>query len=116
MRPKKKINIRIGANIQAAREHANYTQEELSEIIGITPNHLSAIERGASGVSLETLEKLCYLFGVSADSLLFGETQLDHFSCELVTQLSRVELQYRPQIQKVLSALLEIFTLQDKEK
>lgn len=55
MRQKKEINVRIGANIQSARERAKYTQEELSEMIGVTPNHLSAIERGASGASLETI-------------------------------------------------------------
>jgi DNA-binding XRE family transcriptional regulator len=46
MRTKKTINIEIGANIQAARERAGYTQEELSEVLNITPNHMSAIERG----------------------------------------------------------------------
>ena len=69
MREKKAVNILVGANIQAAREKAGYTQERLSEIVGITPNHLSAIERGVSGASLELLQKLCGLFGVSADYL-----------------------------------------------
>jgi len=115
MRQKKEINVRIGANIQSARERAKYTQEELSEMIGVTPNHLSAIERGASGASLETIEKLCQLFGVSADSLLFGTPQPDNFENELIMQLVRIDPQYRPQVQKVMSALLEIFTLQDRD-
>ena len=45
------INIEIGGNIQVAREQAGYTQDTLSEMLGMTPNHLSAIERGASGIS-----------------------------------------------------------------
>ena len=49
MREKKDINIEIGGNIQVAREQAGYTQDTLSEMLGMTPNHLSAIERGASG-------------------------------------------------------------------
>ena len=52
MREKKDINIEIGGNIQVAREQAGYTQDTLSEMLGMTPNHLSAIERGASGISL----------------------------------------------------------------
>lgn len=55
MREKKDINIEIGGNIQVAREQAGYTQDTLSEMLGMTPNHLSAIERGASGISLESL-------------------------------------------------------------
>ena len=48
MREKKDINIEIGGNIQVAREQAGYTQDTLSEMLGMTPNHLSAIVRGAS--------------------------------------------------------------------
>ena len=69
MREKKDINIEIGGNIQVAREQAGYTQDTLSEMLGMTPNHLSAIERGASGISLEALQRLCRLLGVSADRI-----------------------------------------------
>ena len=44
MREKKDINIEIGGNIQVAREQAGYTQDTLSEMLGMTPNHLSAID------------------------------------------------------------------------
>ena len=70
MREKKDINIEIGGNIQVAREQAGYTQDTLSEMLGMTPNHLSAIERGASGISLEALQRLCRLLGVSADRII----------------------------------------------
>lgn len=116
MRAKKEINIRVGKNIQSVREQARYTQEELSEILEITPNHLSAIERGTSGATLELLEKLNGLFGISADFLLFNESKEDDFASEIATQLSHVKYEYRPQIKKVLAALLEVLTIQEKEK
>lgn len=112
MRTKKQINIRIGANIQSAREHANYTQEALSEILGVTPNHLSAIERGVSGASLELIETLCHLFGVSADYLLFGEPCQDDFSAEIAAQLRHIDPKFRPQVKKIMNSLLEIFSAQ----
>ena len=36
MREKKDINIEIGGNIQVAREQAGYTQDTLSEMLGMT--------------------------------------------------------------------------------
>ena len=116
MRPKKELNIQVGANIQAARTKANYTQEQLSELLGMTPNHLSAIERGVSGVSIENIQKLCVLLGISADRLLFGEPDADSFNVELAEQLSRVQPEHRPQVKKVLSALLEVLNAVDKNK
>ena len=50
------------------------TVTALSEMLGMTPNHLSAIERGASGISLEALQRLCRLLGVSADRISLGLT------------------------------------------
>ena len=113
MREKKPINIRIGANIRIAREKAGYTQENLSEILGITPNHLSAIERGVSGASLEMIEKLCVLFGIQSDTLIFENKPKDDFGSTLALQLSRVKPEYRPQVHKLLSALLEILSKQE---
>lgn len=115
MREKKAVNIQVGANIQSAREKAGYTQERLSEIVGITPNHLSAIERGVSGASLELLQKLCGLFGVSADYLLFGKTAPDDETEKFVRQLRQVPREYKRQVEHVLSALLEVIAIQNKD-
>lgn len=102
--------MRIGSNIQTARERAHYTQEELSEIIGVTPNHLSAIERGASGASLETIERLCKIFGVSVDYIFFGEQENSDFADQIASQLSRVNPKYYPEIQKIYTTLIELLT------
>lgn len=77
MREKKEINVRVGANIQRLREERHYTQEELSEKLGVTPNHLSAIERGVSGISLELMERLCHALGATADHILFGHANIE---------------------------------------
>ena len=108
MREKKQINAEIGGNIQAARERAGYTQETLSELMGMTPNHLSAIERGASGISLEALQKLCRVLGVSSDRLIFGEAEPDDETLALARRLSGVRPEYRPQIERALAAILEL--------
>lgn len=108
MREKKAINVKIGTNIQIARESAGYTQEKLSELIGLTPNHLSAIERGVSGASLEVLEKLCLLLGISTDHLFFGQSSMDDEALMLARQISNVPPDQKKQIKKVISALLEL--------
>ncbi|MBQ9974120.1 MAG: helix-turn-helix transcriptional regulator [Oscillospiraceae bacterium] len=108
MREKKEINILVGANIQKAREAAGYTQEELSELLGATPNHLSAIERGVSGISLENLCKLCVLLGVSADNLLFGQSPCDEEAYMLTRQLCSVDKKYSQQVRNALRALIAL--------
>lgn len=55
MPEKKDLNVLIGTNIRQAREAAGFTQEKFSEMIGIGPKSLSAIERGTVGISLAAL-------------------------------------------------------------
>lgn len=90
LQTKKPINIRVGVNIQKLREEHHYTQEELSEKIGVTPNHLSAIERGVSGISLELLEKLCQILSVTADHILFGRKPAEANGEELLRLLQSI--------------------------
>ena len=98
MREKKDINIEIGGNIQVAREQAGYTQDTLSEMLGMTPNHLSAIERGASGISLEALQRLCRLLGVSADRIIFGTDEPEAEALALARRISDIKPEYRQQV------------------
>lgn len=62
--------ISIGKRIKQARETANITQEHLSSLLGCTPQHVSALERGVKQPSLETLVRIAVLLNVSADFLL----------------------------------------------
>ena len=111
MREKKAINVQIGTNIQIARENAGYTQEKLSELISLTPNHLSAIERGVSGASLEVLEKLCLLLNVSADFLFFGRSHAEDDTLSLARQISSMEPKRKESVKKAISALLELSSM-----
>ena len=108
MRGKKPINIDIGARLQLVREKAGYTQEKLSELIGVTPNHLSAIERGASGISIEALQKVCPVLGISADFVLFGEENGENELIALAKRLACVPQKSRNGVKKALYALLEL--------
>ena len=64
----------IGSNIRTARKRADLTQEEMSELIGVTPQYLSDLERGLVGTSIYTLMKICTELNVSSDFILFGRS------------------------------------------
>lgn len=73
MRVKKEINIQIGEQIKAAREHAKMTQEQLAELVEVSPQFVSDLERGVVGISIPTLKRLCVVLGVSSDQILFDD-------------------------------------------
>lgn len=60
----------VGRRIKAAREQKRLTQEQLAELVDLSPMHVSVIERGVKLPKLETLINIANVLDVSADVLL----------------------------------------------
>ena len=60
----------VGERIQIAREERCMTQASLAKAVGCTPQHISAIERGAKTPTLETFVDIAAALKVPADVLL----------------------------------------------
>ncbi len=69
----KENKLIIGKKMQLARRKENLTQAQLAEIISVTTDHVSNMERGESYGSVETLINICNSLNISAD-FLFGNT------------------------------------------
>lgn len=114
MQEKKPLNIEIGQRIKEQREAAKLTQEAFSEMLGLGVKHVSAMERGAVGVSLTTLKKVCTVLSVSSDSILFGNTEKNDIS-ELCDRLERLSPKQYQIAESMMSNLLEAFALDKTE-
>ncbi len=64
--------IAIGINIQAARKSLGLTQEQVAEILELSPNYYSQLERGVKKVSLTRLADIAIAFNVPLETLVAG--------------------------------------------
>ncbi len=78
----------LGAKIKEIRRSRSYTQDFLSEKIGIDPKHLSRIECGKNSPSLDLIYKICSVLNVNP-SVLFDESMLKDKS-ELIQDISKI--------------------------
>lgn len=101
--------IAIGSKIKEARERAHLTQEELAEIIDISPTHMSVIERGVKTPKLDTFVKIVKALNLSADALLLdGMDQVnDSIVAELSVRLGRLSGEDQNRILNAIRALTE---------
>ena len=65
------INEHIGKVCQQYRLKNNLTQNQVSELTGLEPRHISQIERGFSKGSIDTLIKLCNAYKITPDIILY---------------------------------------------
>ncbi|MBN1639261.1 MAG: helix-turn-helix transcriptional regulator [Ignavibacteriales bacterium] len=62
----------LGQNISFYRRKLNLTQEEFSDLLNITPCHLSNIEQGKQFISEKLLEKISEVLQVSPYILFYS--------------------------------------------
>lgn len=108
---KKQIDILVGQNIKREREKAGYTQERFSELIGIGPKSLSAIEQGRVGISLSLLLRISKFLGISTDTILLPEQQRNEVD-DLIEKLQNITPQQFLIAKNMIHVLLEAFYTQ----
>jgi transcriptional regulator with XRE-family HTH domain len=99
----------VGKRIQQVRRERGLTQEQLAEAVGLSPTHLSVIERGAKPTKITNFVAIANVLEVSADELLLDV--LDHTakveSTELYHQIAELPVKSQDLILKVLRIMIE---------
>lgn len=93
---------KLGNAIRQARIANNLTQEELAEMIGITPTHLKHIESEHRKPSIDVLFKFASYLHLSLDSLLSPSVE----SPERIRQYQEIQLMLQDCSEKELLAIL----------
>ena len=101
MQQKKELNIQMGSRIRKARLQAGLTQEAFAELLNLGPKHISAIERGIVGLSMETLQNICQV-------LLFGDIETSPADA-LCQRLGRLSPEEFTQMEEIINKILEIY-------
>ncbi len=89
----------MGRRVRERRELLGYTREKFAEKLDISVTFAADIELGKKGMSLDTLIKICELFSVSADYIIWGkEENTKNNISELLSGLDKNEIGYAEDI------------------
>ncbi|UWU81060.1 helix-turn-helix domain-containing protein [Bradyrhizobium huanghuaihaiense] len=66
----------IGAQVRGAREARGYTESQMANLIGISPDDVSRAERGEISIPLHQLTHIADLLLVDLDSLVAGPASI----------------------------------------
>ena len=64
--------VASGKRLKALRKQTGKTQEQVAEAVGLEPGTISRIERGAKGMSIDSLWMFSELYRVSTEYILKG--------------------------------------------
>jgi transcriptional regulator with XRE-family HTH domain len=73
METRQREQVNLGKRIKQRRQALKITQQDLAQALGVTPQHISAIEQDKRVPSIPSLAKLAEELGVSIDYLVSGK-------------------------------------------
>ncbi|MBR2036847.1 MAG: helix-turn-helix transcriptional regulator [Lachnospiraceae bacterium] len=99
----------IGQRIKMAREARNLSQEDLAEMVDLSPSHISVIERGVKTTKLDTFVAIANALEVSADTLLVDvvEHSVLGVTNELYDMISGMKKKDQKRILNAVRAFIE---------
>lgn len=100
----------MGNRIKIRRQELKLKQSELAEQIGISNNHMSAIETGHQNLSMEIFYQLCICLKVTPDYLLLGNMHAQNIPENIADKL---RLCSQSDI-KLADAIIEILVLRNR--
>lgn len=98
----------VGRRIMQKRKELDLTQEQLSELIGITSGHLSCIERGHYLPTTQSIYKLCEVLGESPNYYLIGQISTEREE-KIISISKKLPESYQIAIEKTMEAFAEAF-------
>lgn len=85
----------IGHRICERRKVLNYTQEQIAEMMDVSIQMISNLERGNKAIRIDNLLKICTILHVSTDYILTGN-RIDTDESTLMTKIKQLsEKDYR---------------------
>jgi len=103
----------LAKKIVQLRRERNLTQKELASIVGVHFSHMSRYERSISLPSIDVVKKLAQMFHVSADYLLFDESQAtvrasiaDQELLQQFERISRMSEREKAAVKTILEAVI----------
>ncbi len=102
------IEQEIGRRIKEIRKQKKIPQEKLAEMIGITPNYMSALERGAYNIKLDLLVQIIDCLDITADDLFRDVVKNGYVNraSRITDEISSLPQDEQQRIFEVLDALL----------
>ena len=102
------IEQEIGRRIKEIRKQKKIPQEKLAEMIGISPNYMSSLERGAYKIKLDLLVQIIDCLDITADDLFRDVIKNGYVNrtSRLADEIESLPTDEQQRIFEVLDALL----------
>ena len=95
----------IGKRIQNRRKQQGYTQEQLAEMMDVSIQMVSNLERGNKAIRIDNLINLSHILDISTDYILTGKATADDNEA-LTARIAQLPLKDRKMVEMLVEYCL----------
>lgn len=95
----------IGKRIQNRRKQQGYTQEQLAELMNVSIQMVSNLERGNKAIRIDNLINLSQILDISTDYILTGKETTDDIEA-LTSRIAKLPAKDRKMIEMLVEYCL----------
>ena len=106
----------LGERIKDRRQILKLTQEQLAKAVGLTPQHISAIEQDKRTPSLSSLAKLAEELGVTVDYLVTGKEGVITDTIPAIKADKRLKLEAKKALITLVQSLYECSATEEPKR
>ena len=104
---KEELYKQIGKRIKSCRKEIGLTQEQLAELMDVTPQMISSAENGSKGIRPENIIKFSNALNISCDYILTGCTGITDLN-HILEYSNNLDVNEIEQLIKLLQLLQKI--------
>lgn len=110
------MNVNIGSKLKKLRKNKNWSQEQVSDLLGLSQSTYARIESGESHSWANHLDKICEVFEISPEELFKQDKVIINNNqqggvgyAETINQLSeKVIEQYEERIKELKQTIIDL--------
>ncbi|WP_455721622.1 helix-turn-helix domain-containing protein [Agathobacter sp.] len=106
----------MGNRIRLRRKELHLTQSDFSKKLGISQNHISAIECGTQHLSFELFISICDTLHINPDYLINGCTHTTNTPLQIMNSLNLCDKSCIELARRFAELLVELYPNEDKQK
>lgn len=101
----KKMENSLGYRLKFLRNKHNFTQREVGDFLDISQSQLAKVESNERNLKLSKLLKLCDLYNVSEEFLLYGQGDYDKNKLAFRKENKSIDLKTIARMNKIINNL-----------
>ncbi|MDD6712218.1 helix-turn-helix transcriptional regulator [Sharpea azabuensis] len=101
-------DLELGARIKELRIEKGLTQQQVADVLDVTPGYISNVENNRTAMSIHCLANYAKLIGITVDYLIGAQEEgySSHaLDAELVNEINKLSDDYKNKLLKVLKII-----------